>query len=325
MNRLQEILNALQTMKRIAIFTHVNPDGDALGSSFAIQAALKAAGKEATVFLEQEMPQRFSFLNAVYSVSGDPEDFDGALALDCGSVNRLGSLKAFFLQCKIRLVVDHHYADQPFGDLYFSNPESAACAELVYELVHGLCGRLPQAVLAPLYTGLSTDTGQFKYSNVTAKTMKIAAELLAEGLDHRPITRQLYDTVKLNKLRFMGALADAIQLFDNGKIAVLYCPDSFLESYGLSFEEVEELPNTVLSVEGVQVSVIIKNKDAERLKVSLRCKENIDMALLAALFGGGGHKCAAGFVTELSEEAITSKLVSVIKEQLEDFNLHARA
>ncbi len=320
MNQLQEILEALKTMNRVAIFTHVNPDGDALGSSFAMKAALEAVGKEATLFLEKELPQRFSFLNNGYELTGNPDDFDGAIALDCGSQNRLGALQDLFIKMQNRLVVDHHYSDFPFGDLYYSDPGSAACAELVYELVKGLCSNLPQKTLAPLYTGLSTDTGQFKYSNVTAKTLTIAAELLAAGLEHRPITRHLYDTVKLEKLRFMGVLADEIQLFNHEKIGILACPDSFLERFGLTSEEVEELPNTVLSLESVLVSVIIKDRDSSGWKVSLRCKENIDMAQLATMFGGGGHKCAAGFVTELSIEEITEKLVKIISEQLEEFD-----
>ena len=320
MNQLQDVLQVLKQLNQIAIFTHTNPDGDALGSSFALKAALEAAGKKAVVFLEKEMPKRFSFLDTGYSFAGEVSAFDGAIALDCGSLNRLGDLQDLYSSIHTKLVVDHHYADVPFGDVYYSDPESAACVELVYELTKGLCGKLPETVLAPLYTGLSTDTGQFKYSNVTAKTMSIAAELIGAGLDHRPITRRLYDTVTLNKLKFTGALAEKIQLFNNETIAVLYCSDSFLKSFNLSFDEAEELPNTVLSVETVQVSVIIKDKDEKTLKVSLRCKENIDMALLASMFGGGGHKCAAGFVTGASADDITDKLVKIITEQLEEYN-----
>lgn len=320
MNTLKDILQALKEAHKVAIFTHVNPDGDALGSSFSMKVALESVGKQATVFLEKELPEKFAYLNEGYSLTGNAVDFDAALALDCGSVNRLGALRDLFLSINTKLVVDHHYADTPFGDIYFSDTSCAACAELSYELILGLCGHVPQKALVSLYTGLSTDTGQFKYSNVTAKTMHIAAELIAKGLDHRAITRRLYDTVTLQKLRFTGALADKVQLFCNGTIAVLVCPDSFLASYDLSPDEMEELPNTVLSIENVAVSVVIKEKDEQQLKISLRCKENIDMARLAALFGGGGHKCAAGFVTELSAEAITDKLVTVIAEQLEEFN-----
>ncbi len=324
MNQLQDIAEALKQLNTIAIFTHTNPDGDALGSSFALKAILEAVGKRVVVILEKEMPKRYSFLDAGYCLSANAQDFDGAIALDTGSANRLGTLKDLYLSMKQRLVLDHHYADSPYGDVYYSDPESAACVELVYALSKEFCEKLPEKALAPLYTGLSTDTGQFKYSNVTAKTMMMAADILASGLDHRPITRYLYDTVSLNKLKFTGALAEKTELYNNETIAVLYCPDSFLESYHLTNEEVEELPNTILSIESVLVSVIIKDKDEKTLKVSLRCKENIDMAVLASMFGGGGHKCAAGFVTELSADALTEKIVAIISEQLEEYYADAK-
>ncbi len=320
MNQLQDVQKKLEQSQRIAIFTHTNPDGDALGSSFAIKAALESLGKQAVVFLEKEIPEKYAFLNEGYRLAGQPEEFDTALALDCGSLNRLGTLVPLYQAIGTRLVVDHHYGDAPYGDVYYTETDSAACAELVYLLIKSLCGNLPEKTLAPLFTGISTDTGQFKYSNVTPRTFRIAAELLEQGLAHRFITCQLYDTVKLSKLKFTGALADRVQLYYGGQIAVLTCFDSFLEQYGLTHEEVEELPNTVLSIEGVAVSVIIKDKDEKQLKVSLRCKDNIDLALLASCFGGGGHKCAAGFVSDLSPEALTEKLVVEITGRLEANN-----
>lgn len=320
MNQLKDIANALQKAQRIAIFTHTNPDGDALGSSFGIKAVLESLGKQAVLFLETELPERFSYLNSGYSLTGEAAEFDTALALDCGALNRLGVFKDLFLSIQNKVVLDHHYADAPFGDVYLTEPSAAACCELVYELSLMMVSRLPQQAVTALYTGLSTDTGHFKYSNVTVRTFTIAADLLSYGLDQRAITRKLYDTVKLEKLKFTGVVAERIRLHDGGKIGVLYCPDSFLQAYHLSHEELDELPNTVLSVEGVEVSVLIKDKDPGRLKVSLRCKENIDVALLAAEFGGGGHKCAAGFVTNLLAEDLEACLVQTIAKRLEAHN-----
>jgi len=318
--QLKPIWHALQKAQRIAIFTHTNPDGDALGSSFGMKAVLESLGKQAVLFLETELPERFSYLNDGYSLTGEAADFDTALALDCGALNRLGSLKDFFLSIDCKVVLDHHRADAPFGDVYLTEPMAAACCELTYMLSKMLTENLPHKAVVAFYTGLSTDTGHFKYSNVSVRTFTIAAELLACGLDQRAITRHLYDTVKLKKLKFTGAVAERIRVFHDGKIGVLHCPDSFIEAYDLAHEELEELPNTVLSVEGVEVSVLIKDKEPGKLKVSLRCKENIDLALLASEFGGGGHKCAAGFVTELSQEVLEAKLIETIAKRLEELD-----
>ncbi|MBR6729600.1 MAG: bifunctional oligoribonuclease/PAP phosphatase NrnA [Clostridia bacterium] len=320
MEKLQDIKAALESAQRVAVFTHTNPDGDALGSSYAIKAILEALGKQVVLFLETDLPERFSYLNDGYSLSGESADFDTALALDCGSLNRLGRLQDLYLAIPKRLVLDHHYADVPFGDVYFTDPGAAACAELVYELAHMLCPKLPQKAVVALYTGISTDTGHFKYSNVTAKTFTIAADLISCGLNQREITRHLYDTVKLNKLKFTGAVAERVRLHEEGRVAVLFCTDSFLAGYNLAHDEVEELPNTILSIEGVEVSVLVKEKEPGKLKISLRCKENINVAHLASAFGGGGHACAAGFVTELSFEEIEKELVQQIVKRLEEQN-----
>jgi len=315
---LEALKQALLEATRVAIFTHINPDGDALGSSFGMKAILEALGKQAVLFLETELPERFSFLNTGYSTDAESTGFDTALALDCGVIDRLGSLQKAYVSVGRTLVLDHHDSNAPFGDVYYTRPEAAACAELVYELGLMLAEDLPQAAVEPLYTGISTDTGHFKYSNVTPHTFTVAADLLSRGLDQRAITRRLYDTVKLSKLKFTGVVAERIRLHAEGRVGVLFCPDSFLAEYNLAHEEVEELPNTVLSVEGVMVSVIIKDKDDGRLKISLRCKENINVALLAAEFGGGGHACAAGFVSDLAPEALEEKLVATIVARLEE-------
>lgn len=319
MHDIKDFVKILGEAERIAIFTHVNPDGDALGSSFAMRAALMSLGKTATVFLEKAVPAHYDFLDAGCAVSGNAADFDVALALDSASVNRLGIHKDFFLSCKKTLVLDHHYAHEPYGDVYYTDTTAAACSELVFDVIMGLCGKLPEDALVPLYTGLSTDTGNFKFSNVTAKTFTKAAALVAAGLEIRPITRRIYDTVKLSKLKFTGAIAEKVQLFDGGRIGVLVCFDSFLAEYGLLPEETEELPNTILSIEGVEVSVLIKDREDGKLKISLRCKENINVAELAAIFGGGGHACAAGFVSDKTPEAVTAELTQLIAKQLEDF------
>ncbi len=319
MNHLQDIQNELRKAEKIAIFTHTNPDGDALGSSFAMKAVLESLGKTAIVFLEKDIPEKYVFLNQGYLLFGKAEDFDLALSLDCGALSRLGTLEPLFSAINRQAVLDHHISNGTYGDVYYTEPKSAACAELVYLVAKEICGHLPEHALIPLYTGISTDTGHFKFSNVTPRTMEIGAELLRAGLDHRAITRSLYDTVKLSKLKFTGVLADHVKLFDGGQIAVLECFDSFLESYHLAHEDVEELPNTILSIEGVKVSVIIKNQAPDKLKISLRGKENIDLAALASRFGGGGHKCAAGLSTELSAEEITEQLVKEISKELEVF------
>ncbi len=319
MKELKNIVKALKKAKKVAIFTHTNPDGDALGSAFALKSVLEARGAAATVFLECPLAEKFSFLNDGYALSGAADEFDTAVCVDCGAPDRLGKLKDFFMEFPNTIVIDHHISNGPFGTLYITRPESAACCELIFELSCALVKNLPQKAVVALYTGLSTDTGHFKYSNVTKKTHDIAGKLLGYGFDHRAITRRLYDTIKPEKMKFIGSAIAKTEFFYDGKIAVLECPDSFLEEFSLAHEDIEELPNTILSLEGVLVSVIIKEKE-EKHKISLRCREVIDLSRLSAEFGGGGHKCAAGFVTELSMDALKEELVNATIRHLEEAN-----
>ena len=294
------IKEKLLDAKHVAIFTHINPDGDALGSAFASKAVLEAVGIKAEVWLLDTIPDKYSYLDAGYNIWTEEAktEADTALAVDCGSKARLGKLSELYLSIPVKLCIDHHLSNDPFGDLYYCRPDAAAATELIYELAVSLSDDIPMAARIGIYTGLSTDTGHFKYSTVTANTMFVAADILKRGIDARAITYRLYDVVRLEKYRFMGAAAANVERYAEGKIAVLRCFDSFLEEYGVKHEEIEELPNMATGFEGVVVSVLIKDNIEKGYKYSLRGREVLDLSMIAAHFGGGGHKNAAAFVSE---------------------------
>ena len=146
--------------------------------------------------------------------------------------------------------------------------------------------------------------------------MQIAAELIGEGLDHRAITNRIYDTVKKQKLQFLGEIYGRIEYFAGGKISYLYCSDSLMDKYGISFDDIEELPNTILSVEGVKVSVLLKDREGG-YKVSTRGKDIIDLSAIAATFGGGGHVNAAGLSIDGEKDEVIKSLIEKIETALE--------
>lgn len=317
MNTFSEVVDKLKSAKKVALFAHVNPDGDALGSMSAAKAILEYMNKEAVICLNIEPPEKFAYLLKDYCVLPQKIDADVALALDCGAKNRLGELCELYMSAPLRLSIDHHFQGTPFADIYYTNPESAANCELVYDLSLALCGCIPKEALIGLYTGLSTDTGHFKFSNVTKKTMLIAAELIGMGLEHRKITNILYDTVKKEKLKFLGEIYSKIEFLANGQISFLYCSDEIMEKFGVNHDDVEELPNTILSIEGVKVGVLLKDKEGGGYKVSMRGKDVIDLATLAMGFGGGGHVNAAGLSIEGDKDETLKKLFEKIEAALE--------
>lgn len=315
---LEKIAEKLKAARKIAIFTHLNPDGDALGSSFAMKYVLESIGKEAVVYLEKEMPERFSYFDSEYIIGGEgtESDADTALVLDCATFERVGTLADTCRAVPCILCVDHHYSGDFFGDLCYKETESAATAQLVYKLACCLTDTIPIKACEAMYTGISTDTGHFKYSSVTPETFEIAAALLKRGINHRKITEILYDTVKYEKLIFLGKASERIEFFANGRVAMLKCPEDFIAAFGLAYDDVEELPNLALSVTGVEVAILVKDKDETSKRVSLRGKDVLDVSRAASTFGGGGHKNAAAFVAEGDVDAILQKLIHIITENL---------
>ena len=320
---LKKIADVLKKSNKIAIFTHINPDGDALGSSFGMKRVLDSMGKNATVYLGEEMPQKFSFLGDDYIVADkDTEIFaDTALVVDCATFDRVGVEKTLVENIPRILCVDHHFSGENYGDLCYKDAESPAAAQICYELSELLKDEIPLSACEAFYTGISTDTGHFKFSSVKPKTFYIASKILESGLNHRKITEILYDTQKFEKLKFTGKVAEKIELFADGKIALLKCPESFLAEYGLTYDDVEELPNIPLSIEGVKAAVLVKDKDETKKRVSLRGKDILDLSEVAEKFGGGGHKNAAAFVAEGDVDKVLDELILTIKKNLEERNV----
>lgn len=315
---LKKIAKTLKKAKKIAIFTHLNPDGDALGSAFAMKRVLESIGKETELFLEKEIPQKFRFLGDDYCIGDEKtvSNADVALVLDCGDYGRIGSLQDTCRAIPTVLCVDHHVSGENFGTLCYKEPDSPATAQIVYKLACLITRTIPKTACEAMYTGISTDTGHFKFSSVTPKTHEVTAVLIRNGIDHRAITRNLYDTVKHEKLIFMGKAAESIEFFADGRIALLRCPEEFIGTYGLKYEDLEELPNLALSIEGVLASVLVKDKDETSKRVSLRGKDVIDLSIIAKDFGGGGHKNAAAFVAEGDTDFILQKLIETITNKL---------
>ncbi len=317
---LKKIAKTLKKAKHIAIFTHLNPDGDALGSSFAMKYTLEAIGKKATIYLEKPMPEKFSFLGTDYKTIDQNVDsfIDCALVLDCGEFSRLGQCEELCRNIPTIICIDHHKTGDDFGDFYYNEPDAAATAQIVYKLATKFIKNLPKNVCEAIYTGMSTDTGHFKFSNVSAETFEIAAKVLKSGIEHRKITTIIYDTVKREKMIFLGAATERVRFYLNGRVAVLECYDDFLKNFGLTYDDVEELPNIPLNLEGVEVAITVKDYDENSRRVSFRTKDVIDVSSIAAQFGGGGHKSAAACIISGNIEEEIERIVNSIVKKLQE-------
>ena len=301
---LSDVCDRLTEKKNTLILFHVRPDGDAVGSALAMKLLLEAAGSRAWCLCGNEIPQRLAFLGEGVQSSAlfeaIPKDFDieRVISVDTASSAQLGELYERF-DGKIDIMIDHHAKGEPYAD-YFVAPDAAAAGEIVFDisremLKRGAIKEIPEKMDFCLYTAISSDTGCFKYSNVTPKTHICSAELLKSGIDTAQINRLLFDSKSMEVLAVEKAGFDTLKMFHNGKIAVVFFTYQMKQNLGVLDEHLETLIDVARSVEGVDVAVAIRQPGPEKtFRVSTRSSTSVDVSAVCAYFGGGGHIRAAG-------------------------------
>ncbi len=292
---LPEIAKRLLAAKRILLLSHTGPDGDTVGSVTALSRALQACGKETVCLCDIPIPERNQFIcgTETYTTACIPGPEDLVVSVDVASPVMLGSLEKVFGQAT-DIRIDHHGQSTAFARYNYVEPEAAACAEIIYELITLLPCPLTPEIASPLYTALNTDTGGFRFSNTTPRTHKIAAALMEAGAEAAEICEILYENVTLESLRANALFTEKMQLYMDKK--VLFVPITVADKarYGFSDEHIEGFSTLARKITGVQLGMVLKEKDNGSFKVSMRSRKSVNCADLCALFGGGGHARAAG-------------------------------
>ncbi len=293
----------LREPKSTLIICHARPDGDAIGSAFALKMILNLIGIEAYCLCEDEVPRRLKFLTASIQ-SGSladalPEGFapERVITVDTASPSQMGKLAGYFSD-KVDLMIDHHKNGIVYADCYIDE-NAAATGEIIYKVAEALLRdggiALPLDLCRCLYAAISSDTGCFKYSSVTPSTHIAAASLVKSGIDSAQINRLLFDAKSPERLRAERVALQNLKITDDGKIAyaVLSYEDAVRE--GVDFEELDALVDTARCVEGISVAFSVKQREAGgEFRVSMRSEGRTDVAAVCARFGGGGHTKAAG-------------------------------
>ena len=309
---LTETAAELKAHERIVLTAHVNPDGDAIGSSLGLMHALKALGKEVQVFIDDDIPAAFSVLPG-YELIGKPAEgqsipTDLLVALDV-SLDRIGQVAEAVSAPTLN--IDHHITNDGQADKLYLDGTCAATAEIIYQLVKEMNGSFSRDCAMCLYTGLATDSGWFRYSNTTPETLRAGAELLAAGAEPNLISegleRRPYESLK--------GLADALQhmeLFHDGRVVGVFLDFATLENIGSA----EGLVDMIRKVEGTELAVVLKEKEKDSCRVSMRSK-GLDVTKIATQFGGGGHVRAAGCSIARPFAEAKAALLAAIAEALE--------
>ncbi len=325
---LKEIAGKLKAAQTVLIFTHTNPDGDALGSAAALCRVLRKMGKTSWILMDEEVPDYISFMDTEFCTRDKEclKDHDISICVDCGEYSRFPALVDKFDEGKLRLCVDHHATGDGFGDHYYIDPYEAATCQLIYKLIKELetavaegsesaCegALIDRTVAESLYTGINTDTGSFQYSNTTARTHAIAAELMEHGIDHTAINVKLYQTVPMTKLKIQSAILQKAEFLFGGKVAVGYVTGEMLEEAGAVLDDAEGTIDMLRNIEGVEIAAFLKEK-GDSVKVSMRAKSYANVAEIASAFGGGGHVKAAGCTLEMDMDEALDALKNKIGE-----------
>lgn len=322
---IERVAAEIRRRDRFLLTAHEGPDGDALGSLLGMHHLLTQLGKDSVMFLaakEFPLPIEYRFLPLEEVFHEPPADLrDRAVVfLDCGNIDRM---PVDFLADgeNFRINVDHHHDNTLFGDVNLVEVDASCTAEIVYELAVLLGAELTPEMASALYVGMVTDTGQFMYENSNARTHRIAAELIEAGVEVDETYRRLYEHVPIEKLRLLSRALDGIERHCDGALVLAYITAADYEASGAGEEMTEGIIDHLRSVEGCLVAALIRDlgdRGRSARKVSLRSSGGeIDVSAIAREHGGGGHKRAAGFSTDLEIEELAGFLCREVADQLD--------
>ena len=304
----QQVLSAVQAAGSVLLFCHVSPDGDTLGSALALKLRLTAMGKSVRLLVDGEAPPNLAFLPGMDAAEGPDAAVgtaDLALAVDVSCAERLGACAPAFYAAARTAVVDHHGSNPGFAQINWIDGDAPATAVLVYRLLEAMDGPIAREEAICLYTGLSTDTGNFIYESTSAESFRMMAALMDAGLPLAEYARRLFRVKELPFVRLLGQALPSLRLTCGGKVAGLTLTAEQMRKAGAKAGHTDGLVDYAIDLEGVAMAYFARETEDGRVKVSLRALEPWRVDQVAAHFGGGGHRLASGLTVDmpLSEAA----------------------
>jgi phosphoesterase RecJ-like protein len=315
---------AIRDRQSFILTSHARPDGDAIGSQLAMAFALDRLGKTVRLVGRDPVPAPylpFPGTSRIEMVTAADTPADALIVMECSDLSRpdVAGLDRYFV-----INVDHHLGNRMYGDVNWFDVSAAACGELVADIVDALGVPWSVEIASHLYLAIATDTGGFRYGPMSARTFEICRRIVEAGVAVAALSRQIFDSFGIGRVKLTGALLDAMTLHHDNRLAILAFDDALLAACGAVPDDTEGLVNMPLAAREVQSSALIKRQADGTSRVSLRSKGVVDVRTVVTRWGGGGHKNAAGCTMTGSLEEIRAQLVSAIGEQLADPALGTR-
>ena len=325
----EQVLDAIRTSERFLLVTHENPDGDALGSLVAMQGVLQLLGKDALMFIapdEFPLPYEYRFFSLDGMVTEVPADAGDRLVvfLDCGNIDRNPAVLGQGTNGSgpLRIVnVDHHHDNTRFGTVDHVVEDASCTAEIVWDLMRALGVEPTPEIADALYVGLVTDTGKFMYENTGTRAHIMAAELIEAGVDVHGLYRRLYEGMPFAKLKLLTSALAGVRRFDYGRLTLTRLTVEDFAAAGAEESYSEGIIDNLRAVAGTKVAALVRELldpgKAGRSKVSLRSADrDVDVSVIARAGGGGGHRQAAGFTTEMTDDELVAFLRDAVAAQV---------
>ena len=300
---IKQAAEEIRGANKVVIVSHVNPDGDTIGCQLALGLALIMIGKKVTLLCQDPIPTRFQFLpGSELILSQSTEIADVAIAMDCGSAKQLGKIRPIFSRAKKTIQIDHHDFGIAFAKLLVLEEDASAVGEIVYELIRALKFKITPAIATCLLTSIIVDTGSFRFSNIRPKTFDICGKLIKEGVDLQQLIEASYWQKSRVTAKLSGHCMLNAQFSKDGSIAWVTVYQRDFKNFGAILSDVDPVADDLRSIEGVKIAAVFRETVGRRFRVSLRAAYGINVAVVAKIFGGGGHHNAAGCVIRNSQK-----------------------
>jgi len=316
---LLETAAAIGESRSIVLACHVNPDGDALGSMLGLALALIPLGKDLVCLSQDGVPDILRFLPGVERIATatDVPAFDLALVVDSGELARVGETVQPLVARARRIVdIDHHVTAGAFGDIRVLDAHAASTAEIVYALLQTLDVPITSDIATCLFTGIITDTGSFRFQNVTPNTLRVAAKLLEAGAPPAHISENVFDNRTFAATRLLGLALSALSQTPDGQVVWTHITAQNFRTLGATDQDTEGVVNYVRGVRGAEVGILFREMEGGSIRVSLRARESVNVAEVAARFGGGGHRMASGCTLDVPLAEAEQAVVSAVQQAL---------
>jgi bifunctional oligoribonuclease and PAP phosphatase NrnA len=320
--QVEAIRDEILKRQRFLITSHARPDGDSIGSQLAMAFALEALGKTVRIVNSDAAPEHYQDFPGMERIEiaqrVDRPDVDAVIVMECSDLGRTGVAG---LEHQFLVNIDHHAGNQLYGAINWHDESSAACGEMVFDVIQALGVPLTVEIATHIYLAILTDTGSFHHSNITPRTFDICRQCVEAGVTPAVMARRVFDSNSFGKLKLIGALLDDMELADEGRLAILHLNDDMLAATGSTNNDTEGLINLPLTAREIQAVVFFKVTQQGEVRVSMRSKYDVDVRKVASEFGGGGHKNAAGFTVngplERVQPGIVERLVNAIAAGLQ--------